>query len=258
MLTGMYPCLSREPSVGRHEKVGDEVRKHVPVRRFLHGTLLFMATRNHAVPRNTRFSRTLNFRASYGAKTVLKSLLDPYVLVVRLTPLLGGVFVTPPQLRKPVCPTSLPFATMPATDSRSPSRQQTSYTSSFVRWLQLKKYQYEVTFSLYMLTPTEKLIFSIAPEDIPTICVPVLTYNALDFILLVLISMLITAATMYLPNHVVLIYNRIWYYVHGEFVHLKGNGGEVLKTPGANAVVSGTTRRMAETVATVMRKLDEL
>lgn len=35
-----------------------------------------------------------------------------------------------------------------------------SYTSSFLRWLQRKRYQYEVTFSLYMLTPTEKFIFS--------------------------------------------------------------------------------------------------
>ena len=38
--------------------------------------------------------------------------------------------------------------------------QSRSYVSSFVRWLQLKKYQYEVTFSLYMLTSTEKIIFS--------------------------------------------------------------------------------------------------
>lgn len=34
------------------------------------------------------------------------------------------------------------------------------YPSSFLRWLQRKRYQYEVTFSLYMLTPTEKFIFS--------------------------------------------------------------------------------------------------
>lgn len=89
-----------------------------------------------------------------------------------------------------------------------------------------------------MLTPTEKLIFNL--------------------ILLVLISMLVTAATMYLPNHVTLIYNRIWYYVHGEYLHLKGNGSEVPKTPGASDVVSVTKRRMVETVETVMRKLDEL
>jgi len=34
------------------------------------------------------------------------------------------------------------------------------YPSSLVRWLQRKRYQYEVTFSLYMLTSTEKFILS--------------------------------------------------------------------------------------------------
>lgn len=34
------------------------------------------------------------------------------------------------------------------------------YASSLIQWLQRKRYQYEVTFSLYMLTPTEKFIFS--------------------------------------------------------------------------------------------------
>jgi hypothetical protein len=151
------------------------------------------------------------------------------------------------------------FAAMPAIDSKLPSRPHKSYISSFIRWLQLKKYQYEVTFSLYMLTPTEKLIFSMTSQDIPTICLPLLTHGALDFILLVLISMLVTAATMYLPNHVAVIYNRIWYYVHGEFVHLKGNGNEVLKTTGASIVGSVTKKMMmAETAETVMRKLDEL
>ena len=32
--------------------------------------------------------------------------------------------------------------------------------SELIRWLQRKRYQYEVTFSLYMMTPTEKFIFS--------------------------------------------------------------------------------------------------
>lgn len=35
-----------------------------------------------------------------------------------------------------------------------------SVFTSFLRWLRLKNYQYEVTFALYMLTPTEKFIFS--------------------------------------------------------------------------------------------------
>lgn len=32
--------------------------------------------------------------------------------------------------------------------------------NNLVKWLQKKNYQYEVTFALYMLTPTEKFIFS--------------------------------------------------------------------------------------------------
>lgn len=120
---------------------------------------------------------------------------------------------------------------MPAVDQRRPSRQETSYIASFVRWLQLKKYQYEVTFSLYMLTSTEKFIF--------------------NMILFILFSLLVTAATMYLPNHVVLIYNRIWYYLHGN-----GNGAtEVLRT---SKPASVTSRLVKETAANVMRKLDQL
>ena len=34
------------------------------------------------------------------------------------------------------------------------------YTAPLLHFLQRKRYQYEVTFSLYMLTPTEKFIFS--------------------------------------------------------------------------------------------------
>lgn len=43
------------------------------------------------------------------------------------------------------------------------------YTTTLLRWLQRKRYQYEVTFSLYMLTPTEKFIFSTSfPPSLPT------------------------------------------------------------------------------------------
>lgn len=51
--------------------------------------------------------------------------------------------------------------------ARTPSPQ--SVVTSFIRWIRLKNYQYEVTFALYMLTPTEKLIFSMFPFlDHPT------------------------------------------------------------------------------------------
>ncbi len=35
-----------------------------------------------------------------------------------------------------------------------------STTKSVIRWLQLKRYQYEVTFPLYMLTPVERFVLS--------------------------------------------------------------------------------------------------
>lgn len=38
-----------------------------------------------------------------------------------------------------------------------------SVLASTFRWLKLKRYQYEVTLSLYVLTPTEKFIFSMFP-----------------------------------------------------------------------------------------------
>ena len=39
--------------------------------------------------------------------------------------------------------------------------------TELVRWLQKKNYQYEVTFALYMLTPTEKFIFSAWSDPSP-------------------------------------------------------------------------------------------
>ncbi|KAL2432532.1 hypothetical protein ABEF95_012410 [Exophiala dermatitidis] len=94
-------------------------------------------------------------------------------------------------------------------------RASASYLSSFVRWVQLKKYQYEVTFSLYMLTPTEKCIFNL--------------------ILFILVSLLVTAALFYLPNHLAVIYNRIYYYVNGEFAYTSAAAGAGAKAAAASA-----------------------
>lgn len=41
--------------------------------------------------------------------------------------------------------------------------------TGLVKWLQKKNYQYEVTFALYMLTPTEKFIFSTPPSQPPSL-----------------------------------------------------------------------------------------
>ncbi|KAK0352283.1 hypothetical protein LTR91_024633 [Friedmanniomyces endolithicus] len=68
--------------------------------------------------------------------------------------------------------------------------------TNLVKWLQKKNYQYEVTFSLYMLTPTEKFVF--------------------NSILFLTISMLSTACILYLPDHVVEVSRRGYYYFAGD------------------------------------------
>ncbi|KAL4918065.1 hypothetical protein BDW62DRAFT_182277 [Aspergillus aurantiobrunneus] len=68
--------------------------------------------------------------------------------------------------------------------------------AAFVRWVRLKIYQYEVTFAVYMLTPTEKFIF--------------------NSILLTLLSMILTGICFYLPDHLRVIYGHLYYYWVGE------------------------------------------
>ncbi|OTA99219.1 hypothetical protein M426DRAFT_325366 [Hypoxylon sp. CI-4A] len=65
----------------------------------------------------------------------------------------------------------------------------------FGRWLRLKQYQIEVTFGVYMFTPTEKNIFW--------------------SIVFLLCSLLLIATVLYLPQHVLFILNRAWFYVNG-------------------------------------------
>ncbi|KAL4898590.1 hypothetical protein BDV59DRAFT_197484 [Aspergillus ambiguus] len=68
--------------------------------------------------------------------------------------------------------------------------------TNLVRWVRLKIYQYEVTFAVYMLTPTEKFIF--------------------NSLLLTLISMILTGIYVYLPDHIRAIYSHLYYYWVGE------------------------------------------
>ncbi|KAJ5717651.1 hypothetical protein N7488_003297 [Penicillium malachiteum] len=68
--------------------------------------------------------------------------------------------------------------------------------SSLVRWIRLKIYQYEVTFAIYMLTPTEKLVF--------------------NSLLLTLITLMATGIYVYLPDHIRKIYGHLYYYWVGE------------------------------------------
>ncbi|KAI9793353.1 MAG: hypothetical protein M1816_000245 [Peltula sp. TS41687] len=93
----------------------------------------------------------------------------------------------------------------------------TTRTHAFIRWLQLKRYQYEVTFPLYMFTPAEKFIFR----------------EKTDSLLFLFLSMIVWAATTYLPQHVATMIGRAWFYYAGEERWgAGGGGGEGLKDRG--------------------------
>lgn len=103
-----------------------------------------------------------------------------------------------------------------------------SHTTSLLRWLQRKRYQYEVTFSLYMLTSTEKFIFSMltTSANSNSCSSPVITCDGVsrctrltlsaDSFLFLFISMVIIAASLYLPEHIVNMWNRAWFYYAGD------------------------------------------
>ncbi|KAL1987174.1 hypothetical protein VTN96DRAFT_4780 [Rasamsonia emersonii] len=115
-----------------------------------------------------------------------------------------------------------------------------SVVTSFVRWIRLKNYQYEVTFALYMLTPTEKLIF--------------------NCLLLSLISLFFTAAYIYLPDHVAAIYGRIRYYLAGDTSLISEyipTASSILKSSGTSSlgVVYETARGSPTTAVKTIAEL---
>ncbi|PSR83369.1 hypothetical protein BD289DRAFT_370089 [Coniella lustricola] len=67
---------------------------------------------------------------------------------------------------------------------------------SFVKWLQLKIYQVEVTFSVYIFTPYEKFIFW--------------------SVVFLLFSLTALATILYLPHHIMFLVGRAWFYIHGD------------------------------------------
>ncbi|KAI1422163.1 hypothetical protein F5Y12DRAFT_648784 [Xylaria sp. FL1777] len=78
---------------------------------------------------------------------------------------------------------------------RTKEPENQSALQRFGRWLALKQYQIEVTFGVYMFTPTEKFIFW-------------------SFVFL-LSAMGSIATILYLPQHILFIINRAWFYVNG-------------------------------------------
>ena len=140
------------------------------------------------------------------------------------------------------------------TDTEQQLSRSPTMLSSFIRWLQIKKYQYEVTFSLYMLTSTEKVVFS---RPIPLQSDFRLTFNA-DTIILILVSFLATAAFYYLPNHLAVVSNRLWYYINGEPLYdtiVNTDGSSIAKE---TVTMSLKTALSSGTAASAVRNMHEL
>lgn len=94
-----------------------------------------------------------------------------------------------------------------------------------------------------------------------------LTQFPADVIILVLFTLLIAAAVAYLPNHIAIISNRLWYYVHGEFLYATTGASSPTTSPlsmagAAKSILAAQQQKSSQTIAAAVgeavRKAGEL
>ncbi|KAK1972777.1 hypothetical protein LZ32DRAFT_598198 [Colletotrichum eremochloae] len=117
-----------------------------------------------------------------------------------------------------------------------------SALQSFGKWLHLKQYQIEVTFSVYIFTPLEKFIF----------------YT----VLFLLSSLTIIATVLYLPQHIAFLMSRAWFYMHGDpidaVVDAVVDAVEVTKAAVESVLTAGSTKTavaLAQETVELVREL---
>ncbi|KAK0754583.1 hypothetical protein B0T18DRAFT_312303 [Schizothecium vesticola] len=103
-----------------------------------------------------------------------------------------------------------------------------SYLESFSKWIQLKIYQLEITYSVYIFTPIEKFIF----------------YS----VLFLIFSLTFIATVLYLPHHLQFIISRAWFYMHGD-------AQDAGAAAAAAQTVSSTLGKVAQATVGVVREL---
>lgn len=117
--------------------------------------------------------------------------------------------------------------------SSSSSSSSVSPFQSLTKWLSLKLYQVEVTFSVYIFTPLEKFIFW-------------------SFVFL-LFSLTAIATILYLPHHIMFLAGRAWFYIHGDSaVEAARETARSLAEKAAGAAAAATTTPAAKAIATEM------
>lgn len=158
---------------------------------------------------------------------------------------------------------------------------------SFTKWLKLKIYQLEVTFSVYIFTPLEKFVFCmghpppttttnpspsnqrrhhamslIAPTSPPfsipspplldTLCsLSLANPSALaptDSVVFLLFSLTFIATILYLPRHMSFILGRAWFYMHGDIADVAKDAAEQTLSL-ATATAAATAAATADVVA---------
>ncbi|KAI1312763.1 hypothetical protein F5Y03DRAFT_390462 [Xylaria venustula] len=119
---------------------------------------------------------------------------------------------------------------------RTKEPENQSVLQRFGRWLSLKQYQIEVTFGVYMFTPTEKFIFW--------------------SIVFLLTAMGTIAIILYLPQHILVMINRAWFYVNGsESSGVFSSSTVVAAAKSALSLSVDSTDAVTSTATEVLREL---
>ncbi|KAI7780011.1 hypothetical protein LA080_000120 [Diaporthe eres] len=100
---------------------------------------------------------------------------------------------------------------------------------SLTKWLSLKIYQVEVTFSVYIFTPLEKFIFW--------------------SVVFLLFSLTAIATILYLPHHIMFLAGRAWFYIHGDSA-VEAAGETARSLAAAAAAAAAATTPTAKAIAT--------
>ena len=136
----------------------------------------------------------------------------------------------------------------------------------FSKWLKLKIYQIELNFSVYMFTPWERIVFCAWNPPLRSVMGwPIalllrfskLTELNVGSITFLLFSLTFIAAILYLPQHIIFIVTRAWFYINGENVDVVEVAKEAVETlvHHHGSVSSSTIAAAKETVAGVVREL---
>lgn len=135
-----------------------------------------------------------------------------------------------------------------------------SILERFSKWLQLKVYQFEVTFSVYMFTPMEKLFFctylfssscSSPPSNLQVKLITRFFPSKTGSVLFLLFSLTFLASVLYLPQHIAFLLQRGTFYLRGENIDVV----ELAMDAATAATATATAATVEKIVEAVVREL---